>query len=276
MKKSLVKSEAPLFHGKNYTLQKRIIKKGTRYLPQWHDFYEFGIILSGTGEHLYNNFKYIIKPGDAYLMSNRDFHAVLAESDITLICMQFDANVLSNEISYFLGRSDNCFQCQFCKDEMDEILGYFRIIGTEERDEKIYSDVVVKNTITAIVIMTLRKSNCMECGSMPRLVRQVVRYIDKNFKEKISLTNLAQVFSITPNYLGRILTKWLGISFSEYINRVRIKYACNLLATTDLSVKEIAFSSGYNSVEHFIYVFKSIMDDTPSNYRKINISEDKA
>ena len=72
------------------------------------------------------------------------------------------------------------------------------------------------------------------------------------------------------------MTKWTGAGFSEYVNTARIKYACNLLTTTDLSVKEIAFSSGYNSVEHFMYVFKKKTADTPANYRKINLPREKS
>ena len=275
MSKILKKYEASLLQGKNYTLQKRIIEKGTHYHPHWHDFFEFEIIIDGSGEHIYNNFQYTIEPGDAYLMSYRDFHALFAEDDITLMSLQFNGNVLTDEISSFLSMSYNRFRCRFNQAETEEILGYLHTIETETREKKIYSDIVIKNAIVSVIIKTIRKSNCTECGFMPSLVQQAVSYINNNFREDISLTELARRFSVTPNYLGKILTKWTGAGFSEYVNTARIKYACNLLTTTDLSVKEIAFSSGYNSVEHFIYVFKKKTADTPANYRKINLPREK-
>jgi YesN/AraC family two-component response regulator len=73
---------------------------------------------------------------------------------------------------------------------------------------------------------------------------------------------------VTPNYLGVQFTKKMGISFSDYLNTMRLRYACNLLDSTDLAVKEIAFASGYNSVEHFGYTFKKILGDSPLNYKK--------
>ena len=48
----------------------------------------------------------------------------------------------------------------------------------------------------------------------------------------------------------------------------RLKYACGLLCTSSLSVKQIAFESGYNSAEYFVYVFKQKLGVTPSEYRK--------
>lgn len=80
--------------------------------------------------------------------------------------------------------------------------------------------------------------------------------ISELISERIYLCLNLQKNSVTPNYLGMLFSKRMGVSFSDYLNTVRLRVACNLLAQTELSVKEIAFASGYNSFEHFEYTFK--------------------
>ena len=83
------------------------------------------------------------------------------------------------------------------------------------------------------------------------------------------LEKVSKELSISQNHLGSLIKKEIGMSFSEYLNSVRLKYACDLLKSTNLSVKEIAFSSGYSSVEYFLYIFKQKLKTAPTKYRCI-------
>ena len=101
-----------------------------------------------------------------------------------------------------------------------------------------------------------------------KLVQKAMAYIHSNFRFDISLEQMAKDLSVSVNYMGAVFKKWVGVSFNEYLNTVRLKNACNMLETTDLSVKEIAFASGYKSVEYFLYRFKNNLKTTPTAYKK--------
>ena len=85
---------------------------------------------------------------------------------------------------------------------------------------------------------------------------------------RISLTELSSILHYTPDYLGRIIRKETGLSFSSYCQSVWIDKAKKLLTTTDLSISEIIFSFGYESSNVFYRVFHEATGMTPSEFRK--------
>lgn len=254
-------------NGHNYILKKRFIKKGKHYPPHGHEFFEFEIIISGEGVHTYNDTTYTVTAGDAYLISYRDFHAFSAVSDVTLLSLQFSGAILADEINSYLSLNHNRFKCKFDEKETEEIVHILDTIADEISEKAIYSDIVIKNAISNLTIKILRNSSYTEVPFAPSLVQLAIGYINNNFKHDISLSDIAKEFSVTPNYMGSLIFKWTGCSFSEYLNTMRIDYASNLLISSNLSVKEIAFSSGYNSVEYFTYVFKKLNGASPLKFR---------
>ena len=92
--------------------------------------------------------------------------------------------------------------------------------------------------------------------------------MNEHFLQKITLEEVAETLSFSPNYLGQLFKNQIGCTFNEYLHNLRLKYACSLLQTSDLPVKEVAFASGYSSVEYFMYIFKKKLHTTPNAYRK--------
>ena len=105
-------------------------------------------------------------------------------------------------------------------------------------------------------------------SATPSLIQKATMYINSNFNKDISLKTLAANLFVSPKYLGALFEKSTGNKFHTYLNKVRLKHACHCLCTSNKSINEIEFESGYNSTEHFIYTFKKIMKMTPSQYRK--------
>lgn len=99
------------------------------------------------------------------------------------------------------------------------------------------------------------------------LVRRVKKYVLANYYRDISLTEIAQIMEVNPNYLSRAFSKEYGDSLISYINSVRLQAASSLLKNTNLKNYEIADRVGYQSVEHFCRVFKKMTGCTPGEYR---------
>ena len=97
---------------------------------------------------------------------------------------------------------------------------------------------------------------------------QVKQYINLHFKEHISTRALACQLKISQTALCRALRKEIGLSATEYADTLRIRAAKELLKTTDLSVKEIAFQLGYADQNYFSRRFKKKSGLSPWNYRK--------
>ena len=97
--------------------------------------------------------------------------------------------------------------------------------------------------------------------------QEVVEYIDKNFKNDITLKDVADHVNFSSSYLSKLFKKEMGINFNRYITKIRIDKAKEILINSNISINEIAFSVGYNEPNYFCKVFKKIVNMTPSEYR---------
>lgn len=96
-----------------------------------------------------------------------------------------------------------------------------------------------------------------------------ILYIEKNFKNKLTLKDLASIASISPYHYSRIFKKKTGYSPYEYIIMIRINHAKKLLKTSNMLIKEIAYETGFNSESNFVTSFKDHTHYTPKEFREI-------
>ncbi|MDR1531127.1 MAG: helix-turn-helix domain-containing protein, partial [Clostridiales bacterium] len=97
---------------------------------------------------------------------------------------------------------------------------------------------------------------------------EVMRLVQENFSEQITLAGLAKQFYVSEAHLSRELKRSLGISFREYLNRVRCEHAETDLSRTSKSIARIALDNGFSSIAMFDKTFVDIYGATPSAYRK--------
>ena len=100
------------------------------------------------------------------------------------------------------------------------------------------------------------------------LTDKIVEYLEKNYEQEITLDVLARHFYISKYEISRIFAKNVGISFVEYLTRVRVENSKKLLRDTPLSITQISELTGFNSSSNFARVFKKITSVSPVQYRK--------
>ena len=100
------------------------------------------------------------------------------------------------------------------------------------------------------------------------LSAKIVKYIDENFKEPLTIDYISKVFGYNPSYVAHIFCDQLKIPFRTYLGAVRAEYAASQIRTTQKSLTEIAYDSGCNSLNNFCRCFKKHFNKTPSQYRK--------
>lgn len=96
----------------------------------------------------------------------------------------------------------------------------------------------------------------------------VYEYVLKNFRQKISLEELAELLHMTPTSFSRYFTMKNNKPFSRFVAEIRIKHACQLLTETDGSIADICYDSGFNTLSNFNRQFKEIMLQKPMQYKK--------
>jgi two-component system response regulator YesN len=98
--------------------------------------------------------------------------------------------------------------------------------------------------------------------------RNILYYINQNYLKSISLQDISEKFTVNPSYISQLFKKETGINYIDYLTKLRISYACELLKKTDLTVSIISEKTGYNDCFYFTKIFKKKTGNTPSQYRR--------
>jgi len=104
-------------------------------------------------------------------------------------------------------------------------------------------------------------------SSEPPVITRAKEYIDKHQADDLSLAQVAKAVNTSTFYFCKMFRRATGLNFTDYVSRVRIEKAKNLLLNRNLRVSEIAYEVGFQSLTHFNRVFKKILGLSPTQYR---------
>lgn len=99
------------------------------------------------------------------------------------------------------------------------------------------------------------------------VLRNAIKFIEDNYYKDLNRKNVAQEVYITPSYLSILFKKEMGISFVDYLHKIRIQRACELLNDMRYKIYDVAVTVGYNDEKYFFQVFKKYKGMTPMQYR---------
>lgn len=100
------------------------------------------------------------------------------------------------------------------------------------------------------------------------ILSQVEADMRENYKDNLTLKDLSKKYYVNAAYLGQSFKKQYGESFKDYLNRIRIEAAAELLMYSDKKIYEIAEEVGYKDMDYFINKFIALKGCTPAKYRK--------
>ncbi|MBS4206582.1 response regulator [Bacillus sp. FJAT-50079] len=100
-----------------------------------------------------------------------------------------------------------------------------------------------------------------------KLILDVKKYLEDNYENAINLDEIAKNFYISSSYLSSLFSEFVGLTISDYLLKLRMNRAKELLRTTNLKVDKISKLVGYENYRYFSQVFKKNVKTTPSLYR---------
>jgi AraC-like DNA-binding protein len=134
------------------------------------------------------------------------------------------------------------------------------------KDEKHLQQPFEQTLLNAIHTFIKEKSGYKKTPSWAKELKEIIQdHIDTN----LTLKELSKNVDIHPAYLSREFSKYFdNLSFGDYLRKLRIEKAIELLNTTQHSLTEIAYLTGFSDQSHFTRIFKSVTGKNPSVYRK--------
>ncbi|MDI9628089.1 MAG: AraC family transcriptional regulator [Acidobacteriota bacterium] len=100
------------------------------------------------------------------------------------------------------------------------------------------------------------------------VLRQTVNYIRSNYAGRVSLADAARAVAMSPNYLSSVFSAAMGVSFTAYVQSVRVAKSKELLAGTRKSIADIAAETGFSDQSYFSKVFTKATGMSPTHYRQ--------
>lgn len=102
----------------------------------------------------------------------------------------------------------------------------------------------------------------------PPVITRAKQYIQDHQEEEIGLADVARAVNTSSFYFCKLFKKATGLNFTDYVSRVRVEKAKNLLLNPNARVSEVAFDSGFQSLTHFNRVFRRVAGSSPTVYRQ--------
>ncbi|AIQ43139.1 helix-turn-helix domain-containing protein [Paenibacillus sp. FSL R5-0912] len=126
----------------------------------------------------------------------------------------------------------------------------------------------VRGQIDELAQLVMDEVKKLRFSSGQHMVEAVRKYVEENFSYELTLSSLAEMFHLNETYLSGLFKQHVGITFSDYVTRLRMAKAELLLQENELKLTDIAMLVGYSSSSYFSTSFKKNSGKSPKDYRE--------
>lgn len=247
------------------------------YELHWHDFFEITYYYEGRGKNIINGREYEICPGSAVFLTPTDYHEILVDEPMTEVTLMINPDVIDDELVYNTVSLDEAVYCFFEGGERNNIELLLEMLHNEFKWKKEYGLNCQKNLVGLIVAQVVRKYDSHKnddvqqkkvCGKNEKLFKKAMSYILMNFTKNPGLSEISDYLGYSSCYFSRHFHDIFGVSYKEYMRKLRLNHAKRLLLSGDMGVAEVATNSGYATLQVFLSDFKRVYGETPTSFRK--------
>lgn len=245
-----------------------------------HSTFEIFFLVQGEKGIMHQNKSYHLKPGYVFLCAPDFVHSYMGNGKYSRYMITFSKRFLETYFTPSFRRLlTRCFTSEVIslnEDEQKHFVELFEKMNEERTNGGPYP-LQLANIMNMLDKASERKQ---ENPILPEhtskemaAIVNVVTYINSHYREIKSMDEITQACFISKSYLCHIFKKEYNMTVMEYLKRVRIRYACEFLATSDKTFSLIATKMGFADISHFTKNFKKIMGCTPREYREMKKKE---
>ncbi len=229
-------------------------------------------VKAGAGTFCINDRLEEFKSGTVSVMSCLDYLKLKdSENPVELWTLEFSEEAFSGRIPEFFSirKLPVITNAGTESKKLEDILELMEM-GIDNKLEK--TDIFLRNLSKAVLIYTVKFCNTDGQKTVfDRKTEQAILYIYMHFKESLSIEEVSAHVHYSANYFYHSFQKNTGTSFQKFLYNLRMDYARNLMRFTDLSVSDICYECGYNSVQYFSTAFRKKFGQSPKNYINENL-----
>ena len=227
-----------------------------------HKEIEMIYAIDGESYAYINKKEYLLKTGDVFFVFPYQIHSyrtivkgkflIIVFSPDTLLAM--DRLFLSNRPETNLVHDEHVIDLIKSLLAADKSFFHDNIVFG-------YLNIIMPNILKPIKLFSYLDTNSSSLST-------IVDYCSKHYVENLTLEMVSENIHLSKDHISKVINNTLNVSFTEYINNLRIMNACDLLKKTDKKIAYIAEEVGFGTIRSFNRAFCMIIGDTPTNYRK--------
>ncbi|MFD3157725.1 helix-turn-helix domain-containing protein [Haloimpatiens sp. FM7330] len=250
------------------------------YPIHWHDSVEILFLLEGSISVTIETGKYEVHKGEIEIINCNEAHSIKSMDDSNkILLLHIDPNFFEryfNDIRSVFFYTNSSEEGAQEEEKYYTLRRYLSILACEviQKQDK-YED-YIEDTLVELLYYLINNFHQLiyEKGSLKENEEQferydrIVRYIYNNYKDKISLQDIAKREYLSSYYLSHEIKNTVGYSFKDFLNLTRVEESIKLLLDTDKTISEISEELGFSHSRYFNKHFKKHYKCTPLQYRK--------
>lgn len=256
------------------------VDKGDNTEYHYHEYIEILYFKEGAGRIKINGATTDFTPFTLAVISSQRAHAVDILKPTKYICIKIMPDILSrghfgNDFSYvlpFVSETENGYFFSPEETASLEILPLIERISKEWTKMEYGFELAIKSAVLELFSKILRHLKSTNSLTKPESIspdmKKAIEYINQNFST-VTENQIAEFCHLSRNHFSFLFKKTFGKTYKDYLFDVKILQAEKMLLSTDKSITQIAFETGFSSASHFIDNFKSKNGITPAKFRKI-------
>ena len=236
--------------------------KDSQNVPHWHTDCELVTVEYGGARFFVEGKEYYLTAGQSLFIGPGKIHYNKGDKDSVLITFIFDNRLTKNITDLY----ECC--CPALKNKYP-IGKIYDEIRREMREKRPYYTEKINQILISLIITIFRgeettRVNVVKSEHLYRY-RKLLEEIDRNYSY-FTFQNAADFMGVSTQYFSKTFHLISGMTFSQYLNNVKVEKAVKLLQErSDLSITEVASMCGFSSIRSFNRVFKKMTGWTPSD-----------
>lgn len=234
----------------------------------WHNYIELELVTGGTGYEQLNGQNIPLSRGSLSLLRLTDFHEVTPDGTLSILKMIIDDSLLAEDLLSEITARQATFS-QLSEQETATLERLLRLC-LEEEGVATPDQRYLKHLLICVLLRVLRllPENEKSTPSGERPIQTALLYLHMHFRENPGLKDVAKIAHYNASHFSTTFHKELGMTYSEYLNMLKITYAKELLLSTDLKITEVCYECGFTSHSNFLRLFREQTGLSPMQFRK--------
>lgn len=246
----------------------------------WHNDVEFVYIKKGSAFYKLNGCTFKLNEGEGVFVNSKQLHVItMGEDDCLLDCVIFHPMLLctskhiaekyvypmiSNSAAPYIILHENVPW------EREVLFALSHIFELSEKDDCELKMMKAVFEIWKLIFENIKLNISLDkkYDSGFEIIKKIMLYIQSNYMEEITLDSLCNAGGLGRTSCTKLFQKYVNTTPIEYVRRYRIAKSIELLKSTDKTVTEIAYETGFSGTSFFTKTFKEMLGITPSQMKK--------